>query len=288
MNIICRLTDQFTRAVDADGNCTRAVLVYYVSGAGDSDGIDPGDAALAAVRDLAPGRWGQAALNSLEITASPGGGVFKVEAEYRCQAADVIRRSRDRKAGDRVWRFDASTAMTHVIHAEALINHACAENAPEAYNDIGLLVNWNGHFGRDAVIRGVEKLVPEMRESCIATWRPAQLTTAGKRRIMELVGCVNSSGFHGWSAGEVLFLGASQGAAYLNRDGDQLVDVTYNFAIKPNRSQVRRQELELGPAKGWEYVWDISRFDPPTRRMVTYAAYLNRIYPEKSFSGLGL
>ena len=116
----------------------------------------------------------------------------------------------------------------------------------------------------------------------------AAVTDAYKQALFNLTGKVNSGPFRGLAAGECLFLGASG-----SQRGESDWEITFKFAGSPNKTNIQIGDLQPVPAKkGWEYLWVKYREEEDTaasslvQRPV--AAYVEKVYPEGDFSGLGI
>lgn len=274
------LKANLVRAVNSAGVTTSAKLTYLISGGtpGESGASD----ALSLARATAPVSVGAAARREVSISRYLGGGVYLIDVGYAKKEEDAG----DRADGDRCWKFDVSARRSHRDEAVRLVSatNGVLESAP----DPGCLVNWNGRNGAGSVVGGVDVLSPELRESCLATFRASRVTVAFKRRIAGLVGKVNADMFHGWRAGEVLFLGVTQGSVYENIHGAALVDLYYQFAVRSTMAEQSVGGIAVGPVRGWHYLWSISVPDPATRQLKIAGIYVSQIYEEASFGALEL
>lgn len=276
----CRLSNQLTRSVNARGACRRLRLDYLVTGAG-SAAADSGAAVITAVGNVAPELLDHARRRKIEIVRCSGNGTYEVAVEYELSSGS---RSSGRRIGDASWSFDAAGGTARVYSGTLIRSGAPAgETAP----DPGGAVQWNGRAGEESHVAGTEKVAPALRESCTVTFRASKVSSDFKRNIMSLTGCVNSVSFHGWEAGEVLFLGASSGAEYENENGVELIDVTYRFAVRPNRTKAEIDGLTLGSVSGWDCLWSIEKTDPRTRSRRAAGAYATRIYDSADLKKLG-
>lgn len=267
-----KLTNQFTKELNARGYCTSATLRYMVSGINDIGGSGP-DSALAAVFGTAPLLVGAARRQRINLAECCGHGVYIVDAEYECNRTSPRQRQEERRAGDQDWIFSSIGGREHIICGMELISTSSGTDGITP-PDPGVLINWNGRFGDAFDVAGIDIITASMRESCLMTITADELTTRFCRRIGELTGKVNSSTFHGWSKHEVLFVGASTGIAYYNDENDKLIDVMYDFAIRPG--------------EGWDYHWDITLADPLSRSVSVMGKYVTRVYDEGDFHDLGL
>lgn len=276
----CQLKNLCTRSLNAWGSCRSARLNYIVSGIS-SESADPGSSALAEVQKNAPAELDGAALSRISLVKSHGGGIFEVQAEYEQGVSD---RSANRKIGDRFWSFDTTGGKEQVIHG-TLINSQAAPGTG-APPDPGTLINWNGKHGDRFHVAGTPKIVPAMRESCMAVFRNSDMTGTFRRTVMELTGCVNNEAFRSWEPGEVLFLGASSGLPFKNAHGTLIIEVTFRFAVRANRKMLEIGGVKLGPAEGWDVPWSIMAPNTAGYSPAAIGVYLSSIYEKGDFSAL--
>jgi len=275
----CQLKRTFTREISSAGNSRKGKLVYLVSG-GVPDGGDPGAAALEAVRQNAPEYLGNTPRANLTLTRCHGSGVYEVEVEYRHIASD----SSGRKIGEMRWSFEACGSRERVLKGALL--RSCSGNAGIPVPDPGERINWNGRSGDAEQVDGAVKLVPYLREKCVATFRESSITNTFKRTLYSLTGTVNSDPFHGWNSGEVLFCGVTSGLPFWNDSHIRLIDLTFSFAIRRNRTNFYFGGVNLGNVKGWEIPWSIDRAAPEGGLPRVLGVYLSRVYSSGDFSEL--
>jgi len=93
------------------------------------------------------------------------------------------------------------------------------------------------------------------------------------------------------AAGECLFRGHEAGAAR----GDGGLEITYNFAVRPNRGEFTIPGTDITVTdgkKGWDYLW--CRYaqaeDDTAKRLYAKAigAYVDQVYYETDFTTLGI
>ena len=278
----CRLKNVFIRSLNSGGSCRSAKLNYLVSGVS-PDGDDPGADALLLARNSAPQELDGAFLSKVTLIKNHGSGLFEVQAEYEQPVSD---RQGKKRLGDRTWIFDTTGGQEYVIHGKLLSSGAApGEGAPP---DPGTLINWNGKNGERFHVGGVQKIVPSMRECCIAIFRSSAIDGNFRRTLMELTGHVNEKKFHSWEPGEVLFLGASSGSPFRNDQGISLVEVTYRFAIRKNVANLNVAGVSLGKAEGWDIPWSIMHPVINGRTPTAAGVYLSSIYEKGDFSQLNL
>ena len=266
-----KLTNEITKALNERGVCTSATLRYLVSGAADTAGSGS-DSALAAIFAHAPAQFGSARKTGVRIAECRGNGNYLVEVEYEYSRVSRQRLS-GKRTGDKMWTFSSLGGREHILCGKELLS-AVGGSSGITPPDPGLLINWNGRFGDAFRVGGTDIVTSDMRESCILTIDADDLTTRFCRTIGEMTGRVNAAPFHGWDTHEVLFLGAATGTPYANDAGRELVDVTYDFAIRPGI--------------GWDCRWEISQADPASRIVKLIGRYVTRIYNEGNFRALGL
>jgi len=102
--------------------------------------------------------------------------------------------------------------------------------------------------------------------------------------IETLAGSVCSQTFANRPAGEVLFLGSSGSIEHDNETSD----LSFEFAVSKNQSN-----LTIGPfsgitKQGWDYGWLYSAKRAATGKPEPVGILVERVFPRKSFSGLGL
>ena len=280
--IQCSLKNLFIRSLNSGGSCRSARLNYIVSGVSENEN-DPGAAILQEVRSMAPKELDGAELSRVTLIKSHGGGVFEAQAEYEQTSPE--RHSR-KKIGDRLWTFDTTGGRENVIHGKLLKRET--DPVSGFLPDPGTLINWNGKHDDRFHVGGTPKIVPSMRESCIAVFRESDVTPQFRRKIMELTGCLNDGSFHSWEAGEVLFLGASSSVPFRNDQGVKITEITFRFAIRRNQSSLEIGGVNMGPAGGWDIPWSITMPQHEDFKPVTVGAYLSSIYEKGDFSALKL
>ena len=257
-------------------------LVYHVDGLGSDSAAD----ILRAVYAAADATIEASAIASVELVTLPRADccdVAVVYEPYNKVKGGAAKSSR--KPGDEFWSFDASGGSSSVKLAISTLQ---AVGDATLTANVNNMVGWNGKFGESAECSGVSVVVPSMRERCRKTLLYSGVTSSLRQGIGDLQGKVNSASFHGWSAGEVLFLGASIGEPYYNNQDQQVADVVYNFAIRRNESGKTIGGHSLGNVEGWDYAWGVTGFDAASGQYKVLAAFVSRVYDRASFSGLGI
>lgn len=134
---------------------------------------------------------------------------------------------------------------------------------------------------------GVDITCPVLQISRTLTVAAALVTQEYVQLLYALTGNVNSEPFHGYAAGEVLFLGATGSTR-----GDGQWEIAYKFAMSPNVSNLAIGELVITLKLGWEYIW--VQFGPkkdPTSKGVAHVpryAYVEQVYKYSDLNALGI
>ena len=115
----------------------------------------------------------------------------------------------------------------------------------------------------------------------------ATVTTAYKLAIFNLTGRKNDATFKGFTAGEVLFLGATGS----NRGTGQW-SITFRFSASPNVSGLTIGSITGISKLGWQYLWVkyATESDDTAFAMVKkpVAAYVEEVFLDGDFSTLGI
>ena len=113
------------------------------------------------------------------------------------------------------------------------------------------------------------------------------MTASYKAILRSLTGKVNNASFKGFSAGEVLFLGASG-----SKRGDDDWEISFRFAASENRSYITVGDITGVAKKGWEYMWVryADAEDDEAKAIVKkpVAVYIEKVYEEGSFGAFGI
>ncbi|MBQ9502979.1 MAG: hypothetical protein IJU70_12550 [Lentisphaeria bacterium] len=257
------------KSMNAGRNITSAVLTYHTRGALPEEYSD--EQVLRAVLDAAPPRTGAAELISASVVEYHGAGVYEIEVSYEYTPVTFRGRLASRRPRDENWYMAGSNTTEHTL--TALETTAWGDNAPSAGN----LVNWNGRTGPLCAVSGADIINSTVRENCLLTIHAQDYTSAFRRKIATLTGSVNDRVFHGWAAGEVLFLGCNSGLPGVNDRGEELIDVTFKFAIRRNRDSLLINGKRISAA-GWDVVWPLG----------TEFVYTSRVYPRGDLNLLGV
>ena len=175
------------------------------------------------------------------------------------------------------FSFDTTGGTQHITQSKQTISRtAVSEAAPDFKGAIG--VTSNG-------VEGVDITVPVYVFTYTYYLAPERVTQSFRLQIFALTGKVNSGGFRGFAAGEVLFLGATGSI----RRGEKW-EITFRFAASQNRTSIKVGDITVPAKKGWEYLWVkyAEHEDENAKTLVQQpvAAYVERVYDEASFAPL--
>ena len=184
------------------------------------------------------------------------------------------------ETGESSFSFDTGGGTQHITQSLQTVNKYAppAKTAPDFKGAIGVTGD---------SVEGVDVTVPVYQFSETHYLATDLVTGAYKAALFALTGRVNVAPFRGFAAGEVLFLGAS-GA----KRGEEDWEITFRFAASPNAVDLVVGEITGIDKKGWEYLW--VRYqdaeDAAAKALVKkpMAAYVERVYYDGDFSGLGI
>lgn len=184
------------------------------------------------------------------------------------------------EVGDSAYSFDTGGGTQHITQSIATVG---VYAAPGIYPP-----NFKGAIGatKDG-IEGVDISVPIYNFSETHYIDANLVTGAYKSTLFYLTGTVNNGGFRGFSAGEVLFLGA--GGAKRGQDD---WEISYRFAASPNVQGLQVGDITGIAKRGWDYLWiryadavDNDAFMLVKRPL---SVYVEQVYPYTNYFGLGI
>ena len=204
-------------------------------------------------------------------------GLWEVTASFRTSDTQP-----PPEAGDSSYSFDTTGGTQHVTQSRQTVAGYGAPGIPAIPDfDEAIGVTEDG-------VEGVDVTVPVFSYTETHFVPAASVTSGYVNTLFQLTGKVNASGFKGFAAGEMLFLGASGS----KRSSEDFWEITYRFACSANATG-----LSVGPItgidkKGWEYLWALYEDveDGSAKRIVKrpVAAYVERVYDTGNFGGLGI
>ena len=260
--------------IDAKGNVTEIEIPYLVFGVADES------AALAAARPKVKSVRGMA-LESIETVERVNGTTWKVKAVYE---ADEGGGESDTDAGEEdqtMFAFDTGGGTMH-------LNQSLKTDGryPNSAPDFGGAIE----VDNEGNVNGVDVTMPVLNFTETHTMAGTRVSTSYKKTLAALTGTVNKSSFRGFSAGEVLFLGAS--GTKRSRKATAPWEITFRFAVSPNKAGFKVGTIQVNRKRGWDYLWVryADKVAEGGRNVVKkpIAAYVEQVYPEGDFGNLGL
>lgn len=184
------------------------------------------------------------------------------------------------KQGESTYSFDTTGGVQHITQSIQTVG---------MYAPPGKIApNFKGAIGvTDENVEGVDITVPACSFAETHYLPTALVTLAYRVTLFRLTGRVNNAPFKGCAAGECLFLGATG-----SKRGADDWEITYRFAVSPNRDNITIGDIAGIDKKGWEYLW--VRYqnaeDATAKNLVKkpIAAYVEKVYEVADFSVLGI
>ena len=225
---------------------------------------------------------------------------FQVTATYTKTGAD----NEEQEAPLRRTRsFDTGGGTQHITQGEWEEGYAATGVAPYQHFAIGV----DGD-----TVAGVDIVVPALQWTETYDVPSTYVTADYIKGVAALTGTVNNAAFRTFSAGEVLFAGCSGNQEWDEEKGDGPWSLSYKFIASPNRGAPTgatgpavAEHLEKSPPitinfgggtvkeiykKGHEYLWIRyeSSVDGSDLLKRPKYAYVNQVYREANFAGLGI
>jgi len=205
-------------------------------------------------------------------------GLWEVTASYRTNESQ----QESPQAGDSSYAFDTTGGTQHITQSKQTVSGYGAPGIPAIPDfDEAIGVTEDG-------VEGVDVTIPVFSYTETHFIPAASVTSGYVNTLFQLTGKVNASGFKGFAAGEMLFLGAS-GA---KRASEDFWEITYRFACSANATGLAVGPITGIAKKGWEYLWALYEDveDDDAKRIVKrpVAAYVERVYDTANFGGLGI
>ncbi len=180
--------------------------------------------------------------------------------------------------GQNTFSFDTSGGSQHIVASKG----TTAFGTGAAAGDNGNLIN-AGKQGAD----GIDITIPQYSWSETYYLADAAVTQGYKGTLYALTGKTNLAAFRGFSAGEVLFLGASG-----SKRGTGDWEITFKFSASPNLSGLTIGTITGISKKGWEYLWvrsvptAVGSLGVMSQKPV--AVYVEKVYDAGDFTGLAI
>lgn len=263
------------QTVNAKGEVTEIEIPYLVFEAENED------AALAAARSKAASHTVSGmALDEVEVTERVNRDTWKVKAIWKDEDSDDPD-DPDEDEETTSFAFDTGGGTMHRNQSLKTVSKV-PNDAPDFNGAI--------EVDNEGNVNGVDVTMPVLNFTETHTMNGSRVTTSYKKTVAALTGTVNSSSFRGFSAGEVLFLGAS--GTKRSKKPNAPWEITFRFAVSPNQSSLQVGKLKVSNKKGWDYLW-VRYADKvaENRKNVIkepVAAYVEQVYPTGDFGNLGL
>ena len=260
--------------IDAKGNVTEVEILYLVFNVADES------AALAAARPRVKSVAGMS-LESIEVVERINATTWKVKAVYE---VDDGGESPETDTGDEdatLFAFDTGGGTKH-LNQSLKTDGRYPNNAPDFAGAI--------EVDNEGNVNGVDVTMPVLNFTETHTLSGSRVSTSYKKTLASLTGTVNRSGFRGFSAGEVLFLGAS--GTKRSKKSSAPWEITYRFAVSPNRAGFKVGDIQVTRKYGWDYLWVryADKVAEGGKNVVKkpVGVYVEMVYPEGDFGNLGI
>ena len=200
---------------------------------------------------------------------------------WDCRVRYVSPERKDPETGESSFAFDTGGGTQHISQSiETVQKHApTGKTAPDFHGAVGVT--------HDSV-NGVDITVPVYNFTETHYLPDSQVNMGYRGDLFGLTGKVNNASFRGLAAGECLFLGASGSQRGASEDWE----ITFKFAGSPNRTGITVGPITGIAKKGWEYLWvryaDTEDVASNTLVKQPVAAYVEKVYEDGSFAGLGI
>lgn len=273
MSIRVIRTQEGAESWNDEGELKQYEIKYFVIGA------DSKTAAKDAVFADAPATIEGFKLSSVKFDEYDSDGNCEFTVTYE---EDVSRRQQS--GDDTTVSFDCGGGTRHITSAIAQTRLWVKPGV--RVKNTGNFIGWNGKTGDDMQISGVDVPFAQPRETYTKTMKVSSLTTAFKRKVAALVGCVNSAKWKGWERGEVMFLGCSYSGST-----EKEVSVSFNFSIQMNEKGIEIAEGVPPISKeGHVYIWTMQNTQKSQNdlNMDVEAVYAAQVAKYADFAQLGL
>jgi hypothetical protein len=261
--------------IDAKGNVIEVEIPYLVFN------VDDESEALSAVKSNHKSITGMS-LELVETVERINDTTWKVKAVYETdEDGGGDDTSPDEDEDTTVFAFDTGGGTKH-LNQSLKTDGRYPDDAPDFGGAIGV--------DNEGNVNGVEVTMPVLNFTETHTLSGSRVSTSYKKTLAELTGSVNKSGFRGFSAGEVLFLGAS--GTKRSKKASAPWEITYRFAVSPNQAGFKVGDIQVSRKYGWDYLWVryADKVAESGKNVVKkpVAAYVEMVYPEGDFGRLGL
>lgn len=241
----------------------------------------------------------QLAVDSYSV-AYLGDKAWQVTLTYQKAGADSDERPDPFK---RSRSFDTTGGTQHITQGLVSTDFPDGERsyvAPSGSLAVGFTPTAAKQYGAIAVdddrVAGVDIVVPALQWTETYDVPHGYVTAAYIKSVAAVTGTTNNAAFRTFAKGEVLFIGCTGQQEWDSDRGDGPWSLSYRFVASPNAgSGATAPAITVGDItgiekKGHEYMWVRyeSAVDSSTVIKKPKAVYINRVYREGDFSGLGI
>lgn len=263
------------QAIDKDGDLKEVEIPYLVFEASNET------AALSYARLNAPSMSGME-LDTIEIDERVAKDIWKVRIVYQVgEEESTTDPSEEGETDNSSFAFETGGGTMHLNQSLQTVGKF-PEDAPDFSGAIAV--------DNDGNVNGVDVTMPVLNFTETHTFESTKVTNQYKKTVASLTGSVNNSAFRGFEAGEVLFLGAS--GSKQSKSSKAKWEITFRFAVSPNKSSLSVGGIAVSSKKGWDYLW--ARYgseeseDKKSIIKKPTSVYVEKVYPDGDFSGLGI
>jgi len=204
-----------------------------------------------------------------------GDDAWQLEVTYTSNGADS---DNQQQPLNRSRSFETSGGTTHITQglAEQKFGTTPAMNSAIGVSSDG--------------VAGVDVIIPQLQWTETYDVPARYVTSAYIVGVNSLTGAVNNSGFRGFAAGEVLFLGCSGSQQWDSDKGDGPWNLSYKFSASPNATGLTVGAITGISKAGHDYLWVKYEDDVSDSSLIKkpVGVYVNQVYRRASFAGLGI
>ena len=182
------------------------------------------------------------------------------------------------------FSFDTAGGTQHVTNSRSTVGRY----GPKATALLNGAIGFDGHN-----VQGCDITVPVFNFTELHWFTPDVVTQAFKLTLFNATGSYNLDSFRGFDPGSVLFLGASGDETVSNSNtANNQWQVTFRFAVMPNRTNFQVGNITVASKLGWQYMWvqydDAA--DTANQQIIKtpVAVYIEEVYPSTLFAQLGI
>jgi hypothetical protein len=197
----------------------------------------------------------------------------------------------------RTRSFDTTGGTQHITQALNNVTVLTSKTGSTTVTSAGETIypstqpSMNGAIGvDDNGVNGVDITIPALTWSESYDVPAAYVTSAYIKAVAGLTGSVNNASFRTFAAGEVLFTGCTGAQEWDDQKGHGPWSLVFRFIASPNVTGQKIGDITGIAKKGHEYLWVSYANEVSTSTLVKKprAVYVNKVYRDGDFSGLGI